>query len=551
MANDDKSNAPHALIVEDEDDIRSGLVLELQQLGFVVHEASNPDEGHDAVARFKDVLDLIIVDLALAEEGAGWAVANRARRKQVPARCAIAIYTGYKGGKRATEDGDLEYFIKIDDDDKFELFLERTAKCAIERRCGTSQDLPQVESRVSNLLKEEELACQAIAEAGSVVILDRFSGSLQNRSVLLVEVTPKTGGGHSEGGAPYHAVLKQASMESCRREEDNAKKLNRYVGENSTQIRIPSVYMSLNRADEATMVSPVGGYVTLEAMIRKHWIRSEDTKREFLQICERLRRFLTDIAANPKPCRHDTRDIVNQRLDCRTSEGARRLERSVAVIREMVPTSEPLLEVEGLPQRIVNPRYVLENLRSIPWDSKLYSCKKVTYGHGDFHLRNIVDTDFQSKDQICIVDFEHVAPDQCQHFDTAQLEASFLLAVSDSESEFEPRSWRPAIKLALSNSVTGSTPNGHGYARRNKAADTEIAKAIGAIRGSLPLIDMPLYSAALWPAMLRLSVGLFEHERERFGNAAIATAVICMGLHLRETLAAKALKGGAVGRFDA
>lgn len=550
MSSSEKPFAPHALVVEDDQEMREALIAELQGLGFEVHEASGSCDAHSVVDELRHDLDLVIVDLVLAEHPEGWSVAHHAR-KVLPGRCEVAILTGHPSWRPATVGSELRFFQKMVDHAAFETFIETTAMKAIARRSGESSELPKVDSNVPDLQPAEELACKAITEAERVVVCERLMGSFQRRTVLLVEVSPRPA--HGGFTKPYFGILKRESWAKCKQEEENARRLDFDVGANSAQVRIPTVYMSLNRADEATMVSPVGGDVTLEAMVKRNWFRSDVSKHAFLHTCERLRSFLLAIGTITKPCRHATSEITNQRFDRSKREGSQRLERSLAVLRDLVPSKKPLLRVPGVRERIVNPRYVLENLTAIPWDSTQHPCKTVGFGHGDFHLRNIVDKTFEGNHPLCIVDFEHVAENPCQYFDTAQLEASFLLALASSDkTAVGPEKCRRALSAALSyTAVEAGIPGDQKRIQSQTKTTTEIVRGVSAIRGRMEKGDMPLYSAALWPAMLRLTVGFVENDGKQFSSESRRTAVTCMGLHLSGTLAAGALSDADIGEFDA
>lgn len=89
--------SPRVLIVEDEPLVRMLAIEEFEEIGFIVHAASDAPSALEMLERLES-LDLLFTDIQMPGPGNGWDLGRRAR--ELRPHIAVIYATGY-GGEHA------------------------------------------------------------------------------------------------------------------------------------------------------------------------------------------------------------------------------------------------------------------------------------------------------------------------------------------------------------------------------------------------------------------------------------------------------------------
>jgi CheY-like chemotaxis protein len=490
---------PYALVVEDKGDNLLKYRSTLENLGFVVKTARNSVDATDLLTNHGHQLDLLLVDLHLEASNAGWrVVAHSLKPEVVPIWCERVILTGYTETEAAAKAVPVSFFKKGDWLECKE-HLRLVAESAKARRNGLASGLPAVTpvAGQAELSYDEEITCKAVTSASEIMVLGRPKGSLQKDSVLLTaRIRPV------DGGAQYVAIVKRSSSKKIGDERRGYAKLSQYFANVGEFIPPSSIFDSLTTRRDAILVTPQVEGKTLYEVAQDYWVDEVPNRIELFQSTFTSLRHFLDGVREIQSVRHVREQIIVESYLGDSDEARRRQVKTLPVLSRFLPADKAQVRFEQADLEIVNPHFLFGGRDPIPWWPDKLQCGMSHYGHGDFHVGNILISVASMRDHqpkhVFVLDYDYVGP-WCKYYDTAQLETSFLMAIAtqmQSDEKWETR-LRPAL-LRLAGDGLYDVPG------MDRSWVDGLLALLSEWRGVLSRDSRALYDACLVTTMLRV-----------------------------------------------
>lgn len=545
MLNGLRIDRPLALIVEDAPDLRIQMKGDLEMAGFQVlaEEAYAPASA--SLSAYASRLDLLVVDLYLPERARsterpnlGWRLLAEAKQ-HLPFWCELVVCTAYGETRPAAAALKVMFIEKMtgDYDEKFLPFVSKWAVACQSRLNGTDASYPQVNADAlgGDLDYQALMMCRAINDAKSVEVVRSLAGSFQEGGVLQVRLTPK------DNAPDCIAVVKRGSLLKASQELAGQAKLMWYwkdIGKSLPPLR---QYRSLLSSRELVLVTPFARGRTLSEVVKERWY-ADDRRRvdTFESIFQGVAKFLESIKRQSESVHGLGSAFTNAYL---TVEAESRRAKTIPVLDSVLKTRRRWLTCVDASVTVPNPMVLFGPADEAPeawhWREEDCACGAVTYGHGDFHVGNVMvelsDEGILEEDGLTVLDYDYVG-EYCRHYDTAQLEASFLVELAMAfDDRCGPALWDeyvlPALKILSSSKSAASV--------RDKRFAGDLVRVINGLRGSLTPAELKLYYGALFTTLLRVSVSQSISAQRRgrdLPRSAQRTIVVMLGLLLDQLI---------------
>jgi CheY-like chemotaxis protein len=528
---------PLALIVEDREFEREGMIALVEKAGFKAHAA---DGYASAAAWLKEEahhLDLLVVDLWLPEVNLGWRVIAEAK-SQVPWWCEIVVLTAHDETRPAAASAGVSFFKKGTGEFAYG-FTEKIAACSKtfqSRLDGVDGSGPEVKTGKldKDLDYEERMMCRAISDARQVEVIRRLKGSLQEGAVLQVKLTPK-------GEAPdCIAVVKRGGVKKADDEVAGQEKLMWYWSKIGRALPPLRKYRSLLSSRERVLVTPFAGGRTLAEAAADNWYRDHEGRvQTFQAIFSAAAGFLETINRS-RECKHGVAETFTSAYLGTDEKAVGRKDKALSVLHSLIGTDAAMVRCVSSSVIAPNPLMLFQKMQEQDdgvcwrWRPGESICGVVTYGHGDFHVGNVMmdlsKTGRIKRGGLTILDYDYVG-EYCRHYDTAQLESSFLIELALAfEEQLGAAKWDgyylPALKVLTSAEREESIAN-------NEFA-CDLVRVVRTLRGGLAAPDLTLYHGALFTTLLRISVSKYLKLKGALPRSAKRTVVVTLGLLLNQ-----------------
>jgi hypothetical protein len=383
------------------------------------------------------------------------------------------------------------------------------------------------------------MMCRAITDAKRVEVLRRLTGSFQEGTVLQVLLTPR------DNAPNCHAVVKRGRLDKADQEVAGQAKLMWYwdkVGRSLPPLR---KYPSLTSGQELVLVTPFAEGQTLSKIAEDRWYGDPFGRvNTFTTIFSAAKRFLGKIQRG-NPCEHgleSTFESVYKKV-----ESARRRKETIEALQGLIgPSSAEALLCQESDVRVPNPLllFIDDASKRWHWKAPQTSCTAVTYGHGDFHVGNLLvdlaEDGTLRHDEVTVLDYDYVR-DYCCYYDRAQLESSFLLEVALAfDVHHKPEKWDEYFLRAIKVLTSGEAD------LANNEFARDIVKVLSDLRENMNEAEHMLYYGALLTTLLRVSKSqYFKAQRQKppakLPRSAQRTIVILLGLLLSQLIEGDAM----------
>ncbi len=528
--------------------------VDLEAAGFQVLAEEAYVSASASLSTHASRLDLLVVDLYLPERqrssekpNLGWRLLAESQQS-LPSWCELVVCTAYGETRPAADALKVMFIEKMtgDYDEKFLPFASEWARTCQTRLNETDSSYPgvpvvNVDSISGGLDYESLMMCRAITDAKRVEVLRRLSGSLQEAPVLQVRLTPK-------GDAPdCYAVVKRGYKDETStdgkpikgkavKEIEGQSKLMWYWGEIGRSIPPLRNYPSLLSSRELILVTPFARGRTLAEVASERWYDDKHGRvRLFQGIFEAVGRFLETIN-HTRSCEHGVDYVFTNAYLTGDPESVRRRTKTVPALEALIGTSGSVLTCAGSSVTVANPLMLFSHEEGAGWHWQRVdpACGIATYGHGDFHVGNVMvdlSTDGTlNYDGLTVLDYDYVG-EYCLYYDRAQLESSFLVELALTfEEKCQTTDWDgyflPALRVLTSARTEASIEN-------NKFA-YDLVSVSKTLRGDLKGSALKLYYGALFTTLLRISVSKYQKAHGKLTESAKRTIVVTLGLLLNQ-----------------
>ncbi len=399
----------------------------------------------------------------------------------------------------------------------------------------------------------------AIRGAVKVKETGLLSGSFQDHNVYSAEIWP------SGEARMFAAAIKFAPQSRANKEIRGYFSLLPYFREiREVMPSAPLVFPTGKKVedksgrvtgeDKYTVVTPHLGGQSLYDFIRSKWSEDVDRVLTLRKVFHQLRKaFVENIRppVGPEEQVAPFRRLYDSHLSNEQRKPGNRFDKTTRQLKGWLPDgleTSPLLSAFG--DHVCNPLWMLE---SSPleteaakivdyWQTVPRERRMVRFGHGDFHVGNVL---FAPADgRVTVLDFDYVG-DHPEHEDPATLETSFVLAAA-ANSLFHDKSdwmtsWPDTIRF-----LSGVLP---WKSVQNNRLAHDVAQLVAEIRAkqipqpqNVYMADDHHYHACLATALLRLFTSHSQKMDEVQFRPVGATALFWLGLLLKRLVRCPAVE---------
>ncbi len=291
-----------------------------------------------------------------------------------------------------------------------------------------------------NLPPGDRRFLEAIRGADEVKVTGLLSGSFQDHNVYSAKVKP--GGGAKE----FDAAIKAAPQGPADKEVRGYFSLLPYFRNirdvmPSPPLIFPTGEKARGGEDLYTVVTPHLGGQSLYDFIKDNWGSDVERVRHLRGVFGQLRNFIENIrptegVSEPLPPYFR---LYKSHLGEEQRNGGR-FEKTNRQFSTWLPAGIERSAILGVPGgTLMNPLWVLRQApapadvagQEAFWQTSQHPRRMVRYGHGDFHVGNVLY--IPGEERVTVLDFDYVE-EHPEHEDPATLEVSFVLAVAATRS---------------------------------------------------------------------------------------------------------------------